>query len=189
MQMEELTALKMREELREYLKPFRGCSVYFSEEDDSLFYIHLASTLELMQKEELFAGLAKAGYVIKTKRGKYLVSPGDELISRYSRVSERNCVSGVKGCCSARLMLHPSCDLMTQDGRRLIIDTLKIGKDIYDNRNNDPAKNNKRLSLILMQIKSIRQRAAVLLRKKENCGFYETGVFLNEVESMIFPAK
>ena len=189
MQMEELTALKMREELREYLKPFRGCSAYFSEEDDALFYIHLASTLELIQKEELFAGLAKSGYVMKMKRGKYLVLPGDELISRYSRISEQNHVSGAQGGCSARLMLHPSCDVMTQDGRRLVIDALKIGKDISDNRNNDPAKNSRRLSFALMQIKSIRQRAAVLLRKKECCGFYETGVFLNEVESMISLAK
>ena len=148
MQMEELTALKMREELREYLKPFRGCSVYFSEEDDALFYIHLASTLELIQKEELFAGLAKSGYVMKMKRGKYLVLPGDELIRRYSRKSECNIVSGGKGCFSARLMLHPSCDVMTQDGRRLIIDALKIGKDISDNRNKDSIKNRPTLIII-----------------------------------------
>ena len=185
--MEELTALKMRKEIRRYLADFGKCPVYFSDVPKALFYAHCWGIQESNRGQLLINGLEKLGYATELMNDQILIWPGDELIRQYSCLAEDNFKRELWGGCSNWLVLHPS-ETLTQEGRQLIIDVLRITKGVSANKIDDliVKGNTKKYPEILTQIRKNRQRAAVLLREKRLSGLYEAGVFLKELNSVIF---
>lgn len=182
MQMEELTALKMRDELREYLKPFRGCSIYFSEKDDALFYCRLDKSLERAKIEKMIDGIGRIGYTTEWVDGKLWISPQNVYIVDCVHRILQNVRTEQRGFCSTHLMMHKP-EAITERGRKLILKVLRLTKWVNSRRDE-----NRKLNIISdfseqkKQIKSFRQECAMLLRRRESSGFFESGVFFTELE-------
>ena len=186
MQMEKLTAIRMRDVLRSYFTCFGEYPVYFSDITEALFFVRFTVPLEPAREQQMFAGLRELGYMYEITGNRILILPGDELIRQYSGIAERSIKPGLRGCLSGRLMLHSSEDEMTKNGRQLIIDTLRLAKGMPEPGNSllmDQGYAGQ-LPAIRTQIKKIRQRTAILLRKREFSGLYEAGVFLGEMEAL-----
>jgi len=182
MQMEELTALKMREELREYLKPFRGCSVYFSEEDEELFYCRLNHLLERAEIERTIDNIVRIGYTTEWYDGKLWISPQNVYIENCVQRLLQNVGAEQYGLYSARLMMHPP-ETITEYGRKLILRALRLTKWANTGSNNKGKPNKVRaVSELKREIKGFRQECAMLLRRREYSGLYECGVFFSELE-------
>ena len=182
MQMEELTALKMREELREYLKPFRGCSVYFSEEDEALFYCRLNHSLERAEIERKIDDIVRIGYTIEWSNGNLRISPQNVYIEKCVQRLLQTIGAKQYGLYSARLMMHPP-ETITEYGRKLILRALRLTKWANTGSNNKGKPNTvSARSELKKEIKGFRQECALLLRRRDYSGLYECGVFFSELE-------
>ena len=172
----------MREELREYLKPFRGCSVYFSEEDDSLFCCRLDRSLEWAEIERMIDDIVRIGYTTEWYDGKLRISPQNVYIENCVQRILQNIRIEQCGFCSTHLMMHKP-EAITERGRKLILKVLRLTKWV-----NSRSDKNRKLNKIKdfseqkKQIKSFRQECAMLLRQRESSGFFESGVFFTELE-------
>ena len=182
MQMEELTALKMREELREYLKPFRGCSVYFSEKDEALFYCRINHSLDRADIERTIDDIVRIGYTTEWSNGNLKISPQNVYIEKCVQRLLQTIGAKKCGLYSARLMMHPL-ETITEDGRKLILRALRLAKWANTGSSNKgkPNKVSARLEL-KKEIRDFRQECALLLRRRDYSGLYECGVFFSELE-------
>ena len=175
--MEELTAFIMRTSLRECLKRHGGVgTVYFAKEGAPLFICSLSGTWMPDKIKELKTALEHLGNIVTKQEGKLFISPDDLWIRKRICELSGSLPETSQGILSQRLCLHPMRSLSEQ-GMQLVIEVLRLAK--YISKETNRKQNAGRVN---DAIQMIRRSCAVALRKGDDSGFYEMGLFLAEIE-------
>lgn len=183
MQMEELTAIIMRNELRACLAIHGGGgTVYFAREDGPLFYCSIVVEHEATVLQALVEAFTRMGYTCRLTDGKIAISPDDTYLQAMAFAHLPQCGNEMWCTMAKRLCLHNATRLTCQ-GRQLIIEVLRLER-FAATAEQDRLGNRFKWKLNV-NIDRIRQRVALLLRCRDTSGLHEAGCFLYEIEQKI----